>query len=190
MSNQISSGGRSRKSGKCSLVNRPLNSFLLRSHNSSPMKRAPSNSAANVVKAMVNASKPDLVPPAHTPLREEALRFWTGIVRARAREEWIEVDLVVAAQLARCQADIERESAALEGEGSVKQNQRGTSSCLCGGVLRQQEPIRPRHRLRTFLFASAIRKTTLINASAPGQHQDAGACDSTVTGTAPRRRIG
>lgn len=69
----------------------------------------------------------------------------------------------------------------------------GSAAPAVAGVGReglQQEPIRPRHRLRTFLFASAIRETTLIDASAPGQHQDAGACDSTVTGTAPRRRIG
>lgn len=35
-------------------------------------------------------------------------------------------DLVVAAQLARCQADIESESQALETEGSVIENGRGT----------------------------------------------------------------
>lgn len=34
--------------------------------------------------------------------------------------------MVVAAQLARCQHDIERESLNLEGEGSVIENQRGT----------------------------------------------------------------
>jgi hypothetical protein len=89
-------------------------------------KKAPSNTAASVVAAMVNASKPDLEPASHTPLREEAKRFWRGIVRARAREEWIEVDLVVAAQLAECQACIEEESVALRLEGTVLKNDRGT----------------------------------------------------------------
>ena len=49
-----------------------------------------------------------------------------AILRARTRDEWAAVDLVVAGQLARCQADIEAESLALEGEGSVIDNQRGT----------------------------------------------------------------
>jgi hypothetical protein len=52
--------------------------------------------------------------------------FWTGVVRAKTREEWTAADLVVAAQLARCQRDIEVESLALEGEGSVIENARGT----------------------------------------------------------------
>lgn len=47
-------------------------------------------------------------------------------MRARARDEWTEADLVTAAQLARCQRDIEAESAALESEGSVVENARGT----------------------------------------------------------------
>jgi hypothetical protein len=47
-------------------------------------------------------------------------------VRARARDEWLEVDLVVAAQLAQCQADIAEEDAALRSEGRVIKNERGT----------------------------------------------------------------
>ena len=46
-------------------------------------------------------------------------------MRARARDEWSDADLVVAAQLARCQRDIEAESLMLDGEGSVIENQRG-----------------------------------------------------------------
>jgi hypothetical protein len=54
------------------------------------------------------------------------MKFWPGVVRARARDEWTDADLVVAAQLAQCQADIEKESVALRTEGSVIENQRGT----------------------------------------------------------------
>ena len=75
---------------------------------------------------MVNASLPVLAVPVHVTLSDAALRFWGGITRARAREEWREVDLVVAAQLARCQADIERESALLDDEGTLIDNGRGT----------------------------------------------------------------
>jgi hypothetical protein len=45
---------------------------------------------------------------------------------SRARDEWSKNDLIVAAQLARCQADIETESEIVEIEGSVVENARGT----------------------------------------------------------------
>jgi hypothetical protein len=90
------------------------------------MKRNRSDSAASAVKAMVNAALPDLEIPPHVTLSEGALKFWPGITRARAREEWRDVDLVVAAQLAECQALIEQESASLREEGTIQTNDRGT----------------------------------------------------------------
>lgn len=47
-------------------------------------------------------------------------------MRARARDEWTEADLVVGAQLARTQADIEKQQEMLDGEGTVIENARGT----------------------------------------------------------------
>ena len=47
-------------------------------------------------------------------------------MRARTRDEWGESDLVTAAQLARCQREIESESSLLESEGSVIVNMKGT----------------------------------------------------------------
>lgn len=90
------------------------------------MKRTPALSPEGLVKAMDDAAKGPPAVPAHIALRDGDLPFWDGILRARARDEWIEVDLVVAAQLARCQRDIELESQALEGEESVVTNERGT----------------------------------------------------------------
>jgi hypothetical protein len=76
---------------------------------------------------MVNATLPTIQPPAHVRLRPQDQPFWDSIIRSRAREEWSsETDLIVAAQLARCQADIEAESVKLDGEGAVIENQRGT----------------------------------------------------------------
>ena len=85
-----------------------------------------SDSAAAAISAMVNAAQPLPTSPGHVRLRPEDLPFWEGIVRARTRDEWTDADLVVAAQLARCQNDIERESIALENEKSVLTNGRGT----------------------------------------------------------------
>lgn len=75
---------------------------------------------------MVDASKAELQPPAFAPLTASAIPFWPGVVRARARDEWTEVDLVVAAQLAQCQADMAEEDERLRIEGRVVKNDRGT----------------------------------------------------------------
>ena len=91
------------------------------------MKRVRADSATAAVQAMVATAKPMPAVPAHVRLRDTDLPFWDGILRARARDEWTDPDLVVAAQLARCQADIEREQQILEGESTVIENARGTS---------------------------------------------------------------
>lgn len=90
------------------------------------MKRNRADSADSAVKAMLNAAKGDLQPPEHVKLREGDGPFWADVVRARARDEWTETDLVVAAQLARCLHDIETEQAQLDVEGTVVKNDRGT----------------------------------------------------------------
>lgn len=90
------------------------------------IKRSRADSAASAVKAMVDASKADIEVPDWVTLTPSAIPFWAGVVRARTRDEWIDVDLVVAAQLAQCQADIAEEDAALRLEGRVITNERGT----------------------------------------------------------------
>lgn len=91
------------------------------------MARKPrSDSVSAHIKAMVNVMAPEFEPPAHVRLPDEARPFWSGIMASRARDEWSKNDFVVAAQLARAQYDIERESLLLEGEGSVVENARGT----------------------------------------------------------------
>lgn len=89
-------------------------------------KKAPTNTVDSVIKAMANAAAPEFDPPAHVRVREKDRPFWSSIMASRARDEWSKTDFVVAAQLARCQADIETESVALDIEGSVVENFRGT----------------------------------------------------------------
>ena len=90
------------------------------------IKRNRSDSANAAVNAMVNAAKGAPPVPEHVRLRDGDAPFSDGIISARARDEWTDSDLVVAAQLARCQHDIERESEALDGESTVVENKRGT----------------------------------------------------------------
>lgn len=89
-------------------------------------KRNRADSASSAVKAMLNAAKDAIQVPAHVKLRDGDMVFWEGVVRARARDEWTETDLVVAGQLARCLHDIEDEQAALDIEGTVIKNDKGT----------------------------------------------------------------
>lgn len=74
----------------------------------------------------MNAAKGLPRPPDHVRLRPGDMPFWEGILRARAREEWNDANLVIGAQLARCQHDIEVESLLLEADGTVVTNDRGT----------------------------------------------------------------
>lgn len=59
------------------------------------------------------------MPPAHILMRPEDQPFWDAIMLARATDEWIENDLILAAQLARCQFDAESEAELLAEEGTV-----------------------------------------------------------------------
>lgn len=89
-------------------------------------KRNRADSASSAVKAMLNAARDTIEAPAHVKLRDGDQVFWEGVVRARARDEWTETDLVVAGQLARCLRDIEDEQQALDDEGTVIKNDKGT----------------------------------------------------------------
>ena len=90
-------------------------------------KTRSSDTITGAVSALQEAMRPLPSVPAHVKLRAVDLPFWVDILRARAREEWTALDLILAAQLARCQADIEIEQQFIYGEGSIMVNDRGTS---------------------------------------------------------------
>lgn len=89
-------------------------------------KVAPKNSVQAAVEAALAVAQPPLRPPEHIRLRPKDEPYWACIINSRARNEWSENDLVIAAQLARCQADIAEESERLEAEPSIIRNDRGT----------------------------------------------------------------
>jgi hypothetical protein len=60
-----------------------------------------------------------IAPPQGAYLRPEDRPFWDAIVAARSPVEWSTVDLMLAANLARTQADIERLAADLAGQADV-----------------------------------------------------------------------
>lgn len=87
------------------------------------MARKRADSAHEQSKIMVDAIK-GKKPPSHLVLRKQDIPFWNAIIAARAK--WTDVDLAHAANLARCQADIEEAQRLLDKEGSILKNKRGT----------------------------------------------------------------
>jgi len=83
------------------------------------MRKTKSNSTDAVIRAINNAKAGPRQPPAHLHMRDCDRPFWGPIIASRSHDEWTDVSLVLAVQLARCQADIERENLLLGDEGTV-----------------------------------------------------------------------
>src|SRR5690606_36486711 len=63
-------------------------------------------------------------PPDYVRVPDGAMPFWNDIIATKV--EWSKVDLILAANLARCCHGIEQESFMLQCEGTVVENARGT----------------------------------------------------------------
>lgn len=104
---------------------------------------------------MFNAAKGALPVPKHVRLRKGDEPFWLGVISSRARDEWTECDLVVAAQLARCQRDIEDQSKLLEIEDMTVVNDRGTVVVNARVAVLQQLAQREMALMRTLRMGGA-----------------------------------
>lgn len=89
------------------------------------VKRIRAESPLVSIEMMAEAAKELPRLPKHVTLRRRDKPFFNAILRARMRIDWPEYDLVVAAQLARVQADIEEQQPLLDAEGVVVANERG-----------------------------------------------------------------
>ena len=85
-----------------------------------------SDSVSAAVKAAVSAVQPDIEPLDYVDLSDDAKPFFRAITRARAREEWDDLQITIAMQLARCQLQIEVEEKDLLLEGTIVKNDKGT----------------------------------------------------------------
>lgn len=83
------------------------------------------DSTQQAVKAFAAATLA-IEPPIHCALHSGAEPFYNAIIASRAAEMWNDVDLARAVLLANYQADLKRETAELQDEGSVIVNERGT----------------------------------------------------------------
>ena len=94
-------------------------------------KRRRSDSAAAAVVAAQSAALGPLDPPVHVILRAGDRPYWDSIMKARARDTWTAIDLTLAAALARCHADIEKQQSALDLAGYLVE---GKTNPLCAVI--------------------------------------------------------
>lgn len=105
-------------------------------------------------KALQDAFAGDVEPPAEVRLTAAHMPIWVALVRARAREEWSEVDKFLCANLTRCLADVERISAELAEEGDTISNERGT------------RVVNPKHALLEVLSRRSVALTRVLHLNA------------------------
>jgi hypothetical protein len=74
--------------------------------------------------AQVASGLPEI--PAHIKVRPQDKPYLNAILSSRARDEWSDVDIAVANQLAWTQCEIAKEVLTIESEGTVVPNDRGT----------------------------------------------------------------
>ena len=92
----------------------------------SQKKRADKNSVTAALGGFKGAMSG--VPlPQGVDLRSDAeMVIWDQFTRARAREDWRDMDLLLLAKVVRMEADIRNYQAQIELQGAIVENQRGT----------------------------------------------------------------
>ena len=92
----------------------------------SQKKRPDKNSVTAALGGFVGAI--DAVPlPEGVELRDDAeFVIWGQFTRARAREDWRDLDLILLAKVVRMEGDIRKHQAVLDRSGVLLKNQRGT----------------------------------------------------------------
>lgn len=100
-----------------------------------------SDSATAAIHAASNVTKGLPAIPEHVRLRPVDLPFWRGVLRSRALDEWTEADLVVAAQLARVQSDIEHEARLLDEEGTVAAGKVNPRASVLEAMIRREQAL-------------------------------------------------
>ena len=92
----------------------------------SQKKRSDKNSVTAAVESFAGAIN-DIPLPQGVGLRsDEEYVIWGQFTRARAREDWRDMDLLLLAKVVRMEADIRKHQETLDRSGVLIQNKRGT----------------------------------------------------------------
>lgn len=98
-------------------------------------RKTRTDSGTAAIEAAKNAALPDLMPPPHVQISADAMPYYLDVVRARARAEWNEHQLTVAAQLAECMAKQVEIEATLLIDGLVVEGSHGPKAHPLVGIL-------------------------------------------------------
>ena len=90
------------------------------------MKRKRTDSKENAAAIMAKAAQPITV-PSNVPLNKEDIVFYHNVISEFARSQWTEHALEIAAMMARCMCDLNREQQMLRKEGYIPTRQNGTT---------------------------------------------------------------
>ena len=92
----------------------------------SQKKRSDKNSVTAALGGFKGAIESVPLPQGVELRSDEEMVIWGQFTRARAREDWRDMDLLLLAKVVRMEADIRQHQAAVEEQGVIIENQRGT----------------------------------------------------------------
>ena len=92
----------------------------------SQKKRADKNSVTAAIGGFKGAMSGVPLPQGVDLRSDEEMVIWDQFTRARAREDWRDMDLLLLAKVVKMEADIREYQAQLEAQGAIVENQRGT----------------------------------------------------------------
>ena len=90
-------------------------------------KRSDKNSVTSSVAGFAGVIDDDILPPAGVELRSDKEHLiWNQFTRARAKEDWRDMDLILLAKIVKMEADIRAAQVELDAVGMMVENKRGT----------------------------------------------------------------
>lgn len=92
----------------------------------SQKRRTDSNSVTAAVEGFRGAIQSVPLPEGVHLRSDEEIIIWEQFTRARAREDWRDMDLLLLAKVVRMEADIRKHQETLDRSGVLIQNKRGT----------------------------------------------------------------
>lgn len=92
----------------------------------SQKKRSDKNSVTGAVEGFQGSVESVPIPEGVQLRSDEEVVIWEQFTRARAREDWRDMDLILLAKVVKMEADLRRHQTALDEQGSIIENARGT----------------------------------------------------------------
>lgn len=92
----------------------------------SQKKRSDKNSVSAAVDGFQGAMQDVPIPEGVQLRSDEEVVIWEQFTRARAREDWRDMDLLLLAKVVKMEADLRAHQKALDEQGAIIPNQRGT----------------------------------------------------------------